>query len=124
MCGAGTCDRGIYVVLIGDKGATQKMGFIRLLEHIKKNTCEDLLVQTESDLGEIQVVIFGYEKNWFVTFKDLWFVNYSTIYQYSETSIKNETTFPCYHWVGDDEVISTTSATSKLHMSYDRYNFI
>ncbi len=124
MCAAGTSDRGMYVVLIGDKGATPRLGILSFFERIKKDTCEDLLVETESDLGEIQVVIFGNEKNWFLPINDLWFINYSTIYRYSGTSIKNETTFPCYHWIGDDEAISTTSTTSKLHMSYDKYNFI
>ncbi len=117
--GSGTNDTGVYALLIGDKGATAKLYILSFLGSIEEETCKDLLVEADSDLGNIQVVIFGNEKNWFIPTNDHWFINYSIIYQYAGTSIMEETKFPCYHWIGDNEAISTTSDTSKMLNYYN-----
>ncbi len=114
MSGSGTVDTGVYATLVGDEGATAKLYILGYFGSIEGGTSEDLLVEADADLGNIKIVIFGNEQNWFLPTNDFWFVNYSVIYRYRDTSIAEKKQFPCYHWIGDNEAIATTSATSKI----------
>ena len=114
--GAGTNDKGVYTILVGNQGATKKiylLDYLSILSSIEGGTCDDLLVETDANLEDVQVVILGNEKNWFLPTNDYWYINYTTIYHYNEGSMKAEKKFPCYHWIGDNEAVSITSATSK-----------
>ena len=69
----------------------------------------DIVVKTQ-DLGAVQVFIYGNNKGFFIT-PDMWYVEFSVVYPLSSGGKGIE--FPCYHWIGDDETASATSATSK-----------
>ena len=103
------------MILVGKQGATKK---IYLLDHlsifssIKRGTCDDLLVRSNANLGDVQVVILGNEKSWFIRHAN-WYVNYISICHYNGGSVRQEVKFPCYHWIGDNEAVSITSATGK-----------
>ena len=106
----------MYTILVGNQGATPKiylLDYLSVFSSIEGGTCDDLLVESDANLGDVQVVILGNEENWFLPTNDYWYVNYTTIYHYNGGSVKQDVKFPCYHWIGDNEAISTTSATGK-----------
>ena len=114
--GSGTDDTGVYALLVGTSGATTKLYILGYFGSLKGGTCEDLVVEADRDLGDVKVVIFGNEKNWFLPTNDQWFVNYSIVYNFNGVD-KVGVQFPCYHWIGDNESISSTSATCNLLMA-------
>ncbi len=72
---------------------------------------EDLVVETSQDLGDVQVFIYGNDANYTGMFNNEWYVEFSVVYPLNSTGKRTE--FPCYHWIGDGETISTTSQASK-----------
>ena len=113
--GAGKKDKAVYIILVGNQGATKKIylvPYLSIFSSIAGRTCDDLLVESDANLGDVQVVILGNEKNWFIP-NDNWYVNYISICHYDGGSVRQEVKFPCYHWIGDNEAISITSATGK-----------
>ena len=71
-------------------------------------------MQTDRDLGDVQVFIYGNKKNVIIKRNDEWDVEFSVVYPLSSGG--NRIEFPCYHWIGDGETISTTSATSEYRI--------
>ena len=114
--GSGTDDTGVHALLVGTSGATTKLYILGFFDKLKGGTCEDLIVEADSNLGDVQVVIFGNDKDWFHFTNDKWFVNYSIIYNLNGVDIAS-VRFPCYHWIGDSDSVSTTSATCNLSIA-------
>ena len=114
MSSAGTSDTGVYIAVIGTNGSTGKVylvGYLSsLLGGIDSSTHEDLIIETENNLGDVQVVVLGNDEGMWVPGAS-WFVNKTIVYGLID---KTEEVFPCYHWIGDGDAISTTSKTSKL----------
>ena len=102
------------MILVGNQGATKKIYILKFGSFSPKidgGTCDDLLVESDANLGDVQVVILGKEKNWFLPTN--WYVSYTSICHYNGGCVKQQVKFPCYHWIGDNEAISITSATGK-----------
>ena len=111
---AGTTNNRVYVTLVGSKAATGKVQLMDAKEFfeggLKANTHVDLVIETDHDLGDVQVVILGIDGK--LAVDNTWFVNCTMVYDFLKG--KEESEFPCYHWIKGDESVSTTAATSKL----------
>jgi hypothetical protein len=70
-------------------------------------TYDDLIIETEENLGDVEVVNLGINGRK----KSQEFVDYTKVYDFSKS--RKESEFPCYHWIQGDHDVSTTSATSK-----------
>jgi hypothetical protein len=102
-----------YVRLVGDRAASEKVYLTGFYYDVQAGTYVDLLINTQSDLGDIQVVTLGLEAKW----DNAWFVQYSKVYKYSDPRAQHvsEAQYPCYHWIGKNKHVTTTSKTGKLH---------
>lgn len=74
----------------------------------RRQVCDDLIVESSEDLGDILVVVLGNNNGWFTDQGTPWYVKYVRVY-----SDNKEVVFPCYHWIGDEEHIHFTAYTSK-----------
>ena len=71
---------------------------------------DDFIIESDSDLGDIQVVIIGNEGSW-LGGSSAWYVDFTVVY-----NLKNDSSeeFPCYHWIGSNgDEVSCTAHTSK-----------
>jgi hypothetical protein len=73
-------------------------------------TYGDMVIETEENLGDVEVVNLGINGRK----KSQEFVDYTKVYDFSKN--REESEFPCYHWIKGDHDVSTTSATSKEHI--------
>ncbi len=112
---SGTNDTGIHIILVGSNGCTEKLylaGWCSVFGGVgSASKYEDLVVQTDKDLGDVKVLLYGNDANFTGLFNNEWYVEFSVVYPLS--SAGKDVEFPCYHWIGDGETISTTSATSE-----------
>lgn len=117
----------IRITLVGDKGTSNAIAARAaecfLPSHFKQATYEDILIESEGDLGEILVVepCMCHSGRQFCTclcsnilaLSRQWFVNFITVYNHQDNM--KPTNFPCYHWVGHgDHGVTCTSATGEL----------
>ena len=112
---SGTNDTGIHIILVGNNGCTEKIylaGYWSVFGGVgSASKYEDLVVQTDKKLRDVKVLLYGNDANWTGLFNNEWYVEFSVVYPLS--SVGKDVEFPCYHWIGDGETISTTSATSE-----------
>ena len=110
--GAGT-GADIFVTLIGSEATTQKVSIHNYLKRhlngVSSCTCEDLIVESEGSLGEVLVVVLGIDGGKHAM-DHTWFVNYTVV---KDLATSTEVEFPCYHWIGKGQIISSTSKTSE-----------
>lgn len=113
MEAAGTTNNHVYITLIGSKAATGKVQLMDSKEFfeggLKAHSHVDLVIETDHNLGDVQVVVLGIDGK--IGIDNAWFVNYTMVYDFLKS--KEESEFPCYHWIKEDESVSTTAATSK-----------
>lgn len=111
MQAAGTTGADVFFDLVGSKSTTGKVSiysyFTMTFSGISAKTCNDMIVETDKDLGEVLVVLMGIDGGGLDT---TWFVDYAVV-KYIAEGVEAE--FPCYHWIGKHQVVSTTSKTSK-----------
>ncbi len=97
-----------YVLLVGDKGKTGKLwlrGWFDL--RVCSDTFNNLTVESDTDLGNVQVVVVGCDAGWI---EDQWYVNFVTVVNMQSKSVDE---FPCYYWIDGDSSVSITANTSK-----------
>ena len=103
-----------YVTLIGTEGSTGKVSLLGTLRYLFKGmdsgTYEDLVIETEKNLGEIQVIILGIEGS-LLAFNSEWFVEFTEITDLTKQS--KSVRFPFYHWIKAEEYVSSTSSAGK-----------
>ncbi len=107
-------DSGVYITLIGSKASSGKVYICKWLKIFSQSTSrqsyDDLLIETDQDLGEILVVILGNDEAWFCSgIGAPWFVDFVMIHNFQS---KGTDEFPCYHWIGDGDSVSCTAHTS------------
>ena len=116
LAGAGTADTGVFVNLIGSKGQSGKIYLMNWLTAltgaVKRCTYDDLMVESDGDLGDILVVVLGNDKSWISLIGAPWYVDFVTV---CNIQTHSQQEFPCYHWIGDGSSISFTASTSKLN---------
>ena len=110
--GAGTSSPEAFISLIGRSGHSGKLylqGFLSLLSGntIHQDTWDNVIIESNGDLGEILVVILGIDES---IVDDPWYVNEVGVYNFQ--SSKHDA-FSCYHWIGNGDSISITAQTSK-----------
>ena len=117
MKAAGTTGVDVFLILVGDKATTGKIsiyGFLeRLFGGITAGTCEDLIIETNETLGTVLVVLLGIDGGE-SALDNTWFVNHSVV---KDLATEVEIQFPCYHWIGSNQVVSSTSETSEYTFS-------
>ena len=108
----------VVLSLTGDKGTTgeitvdAKEGWFLFETHFKQSTYDDLIIESDGDLGEIQVVQAGLRyKRLLNIITPNWYIDYFTVCNYQTTVLKN---YPCYHWIG--KAIKDVTATSTTSM--------
>lgn len=109
---AGTPDSDIYVSLIGSRASTGRLDIVQrwFSSGISAQYYNDLVVESDKDLGEVLVVILGNPANWVISAGSAWFVEFVDII---DLQLNQKQEFPCYHWINDGDEISFTSKTSK-----------
>ena len=111
--GIGASDPNIHLELIGTKAMSGpvkvKTGWLGALRRPhRRQVCDDLIVESSEDLGDILVVVLGNNNGWFTNHGTPWYVKYVTVYTNNK-----EVVFPCYHWIGEEEHVHFTANTSK-----------
>ena len=108
----------IFISLIGDKAKTGKIkvkartGFPFFTKcYFQRSTYDDLVIESDEDLGDIQVVHAGlhFKKSNYSIFTPDWFIDYFTVANYQKMGATSD--FPCYHWIG--ETVKRVEATSE-----------
>ena len=108
-----------YVRIIGTKAASEKVYLTGYFSDIDAGTYQDLTIETNKVLGEIQVVVLGIDKNTWIS--NAWFAAYSGVYDMNKLGEGKEKRFPCYHWINQNQSVTTTSNSSKLSRYYTKY---
>ena len=112
----------IYFFLTGSKSTSGSIslsrsdGIIDLTHPVFNNaTFDDVVLESSQNLGEVQVVGLSLEKL-DTGKKNLtmqWYVQFITLVDFQNG--RNETTFPCYHWIeADGKSVTCTAKTRKL----------
>ena len=114
--GIGASDPNIHLELIGTKAMSGpvkvKTGWLGALRRPhRQQVCDDLIVESREDLGDVLVVVLGNNNEWFTDHGTPWYVKYVAVY-----SNNKEVVFPCYHWIGEEH-IHFTAHTSKSFSS-------
>ena len=101
----------MYATLVGSKASTGKIPLAKWFSaKIATKSYLDLVIEVNTDLGEVLVVILGNPKNWLFSAGSAWFVDFVVVI---DQQTKREAEFPCYHWINDGDYISFTSKTGK-----------
>ena len=112
--GAGTTDTDVYITLTGNKASSGKVGISSWLKALKgstnRRTFDDLIIESDGDLGRVLVVAIGNEKEWFADLGAPWYVDFVMVHNF-QSSLNEE--FPVYHWIGDGDCVTCTAHTSK-----------
>ena len=106
---AGTLDTGVYFSLTGSKKSSGHIGFSFFDSLRKKSSHDFVIVETDEDLGGVLVVEIGNTKNFF-DLADAWFVDQTSVFLFEK---EKELVFPCYHWIGNGDSVTTTAKTSE-----------
>lgn len=116
--GAGTPEAGVYVTLVGSKGHSGKIflqSFLKIMskKYLGRETCDNVILESNGDFGEVEVVILGIDKGRRSSIiHDPWYVNYVGVFNYQTKQIP--VVFPCYYWIGNGDSVSFTAHTSKF----------
>ena len=110
---AGTTGADVFITLTGSEATTQRVSIYGFSERhiggVSSCTCEDLIIETERSLGEVLVVVLGINGGKFAM-DSTWFVQYTVV---KDLATSTEVEFPCYHWIGASQIVSSTSKTSE-----------
>lgn len=118
--------RNVFFTVTGTNAQSERMSlglFQRLAEWdaFKKNTHDDMIIETDKHLGDVKVVWVGLEydpisdliMSKFKVFDCHWYVAYISIIDFQNE--QSETHFPCYHWIGYNErEVTAFSKVGKL----------
>ena len=121
QAGAGTDDTGIYLSLIGSEQRTVDVNITNCLRSIfqqsfSRNSYDDLVLESDGDLGEVLVVVLGNKHGWLSIGEGApWYVNTATVHNFQSSATEH---FPCYHWIGSGDEVSMTAHTSESSVSF------
>ena len=104
----------IYMKLVGSNGESGRVkltDFVTTMEgSFRRKKYDDLVIESDKDLGEIQVVVVGNGHEFLSSPFSCWFVDFMIIHNFQS---KTSEDFPCYHWIGVGDHVSFTAHTSK-----------
>ena len=112
--GIGASDPNIHLELVGTKAMSGpvkvKTGWLGALRRPhRRQVCDDLIVESREDLGDILVVVLDNNNGWFTNHGTPWYVKYVAVY-----SDNKEVMFPCYHWIGEEHIHFTAHTSKSL----------
>ena len=104
----------IYMELVGsnaESGKVKLTDFMTTMEgSFRRKKYDDLVIESDKDLGEIQVVVVGNGHEFVKSLFPCWFVDFVIIHNFQS---KTSEDFPCYHWIGVGDHVSFTANTSE-----------
>lgn len=107
---------GVYFSLTGSKRSSGRVSFKFPFDTVANVSSNDyMIVETDEDLGGVLVVELGNYKNILPFGADLWYVEKTGVFLFED---EKSFEFPCYHWIGDDDFVTTTAQTSKRALLY------
>ena len=106
--GAETVDAGVYFSLAGRKRSSKRIRFNFV--GAKKKSHEYIVVESDEDLGGVLVVELGNEEYFILDAADSWYVDQTSVFFFENESAL---VFPCYHWIGNGDSVTSTAKTSK-----------
>ena len=103
-----------YVTLIGTEGSTGKVSLLGTLHYFFKGTdsatYEEVVIETEGDLGEVQVVVIGIDGACLASDSE-WFVEFAEVTDLTRQSQTEQ--FPFYHWIMAGEYVTSVADTGE-----------
>ena len=112
--GAGSSNADIYITLTGNKASTGKVKISSWLKALKGNfksrTYDDLIIESDSDLGHVLVLAVGDDRKRLLEMDSPWYVDLVTVHDF-QSGLNEE--FPVYHWIGDEDYVTCTAHTSE-----------
>ena len=79
-----------------------------------------MIVETDSDMGDVQVVGVGLKPGLiarFLLINHRWYVAFISIINFQKDEVEHH--FPCYHWLGyDDGELTVSANTCKFLIDY------
>ena len=119
----------VFFTVAGTKSQSNRisLGFFQTLadwHSFQEDTYDDMIIETDQNLGNIQVVGVGLKYDRIAEATSLlnchWYVNYISIIDFQDK--QSEIQFPCYHWIGYNN--KEVTAVSKVGMLPKRYRSI
>ena len=118
--GSSATTRDVFFSLTGTKSQSKMISLglfqsLFALDSFNKSTYDDMIIETEQNLGDIKMVGVGLHNDMISKLVDFvldchWYVEYISIVDFQNKEI--ETQFPCYHWLGYDN--KEVTAVSKV----------
>ena len=109
----------IYMKLVGsneESGKVKLTDFVSTMEgSFRRKKYDDLVIESDKDLGEIQVVVVGNGHEFVKSLFPCWLVDFVIIHNFQS---KTSEDFPCYHWIGVGDNVSFTANTSETLTIY------
>ena len=105
----------IRVVLIGNEARSDGDKLLGWWEICYTNKqCNDLILECDQSLGKVQVVALENKAKG----RHSWYVDFLEVHHFAQDEKKM--LFPCYHWLGAEDLISCSSSTCMwIHTTYD-----
>ena len=118
--GSSATTRDVFFSLTGTKSQSKMISLglfqsLFALDSFNKSTYDDMIIETEQNLGDIKMVGVGLHNDMISKLVDFvldchWYVEYISIVDFQNK--ETETQFPCYHWLGYDN--KEVTAVSKV----------
>ena len=117
----------VFLTVTGTKSKTDKMSLVslglfqrlRALKFFQQGTYDDMIIETDQNLGDIEVVGVGLHYDWIRRLTSAlldhhWYVEYVSIIDFKDEPSETETRFPCYHWLGyNNKEVTAVSKVGK-----------
>ena len=103
------CDGDIKITLVGNKAISCGNYVLGWQQTFEKNSRRyfDIILECDESLGEVLVV----ELHKSASLITQWYIDFAEVHTF-EPSVKQ--VFPCYFWIGNNDSISFSSATSEF----------
>ena len=131
-CNATTKD--VFFSLTGTKSQSERISLSLLqsllaMNSFKKSTYDDIIIETDQDLGDIKIIGVGLRNSKISKLIDFvlnnhWYVEYVSIIDFQNKEAETQFQYACYHWfVYDDKEVTAVSTVGmkcnyKLALTY------
>ena len=108
----------MFICLVGSSGHSGKH-FLTCWQSlvpgkgIHRNMLENLVIESDKELGEIILLILGIEQGSVQLVHDALFVNEVAV---ANRQTNHQDAFPCYHWIKCGQSVSITAKTGELRL--------
>ena len=98
-------------------GSNAESGKVKLTDFVttmkgsfRSKKYDDIVIESDKDLGEVQVVVVGNGHEFLSSHFPCWFVDFVIIHNFQSRTTEQ---FPCYHWIDLEDHVSFTAHTSE-----------